>query len=381
LAGRRARCFAAEAQAVVARPPMADKFCFRLRHSRSAAPLLPFARNERLRWDRRSGRAPGVPTDDRLTLASISDCGSADVVVRHDRRSSEALATRVPAETAAFIGTRNYAGTLRPPVPGSVRIRCGNEPPQRRHHRKAPESPARRERLGSLRARLASALQPRGGSAARGHREGRPLSATSSSTNDSASSCAPASSAARAAQAPAASGVARPSAARRPANRTLLTGEGQAAVAALKLHRAPGRRADDRRSDRIEVLSADVVEPIVVGAQEGADGRRDRIGAIAERLVREHGGELHHAHTGLGRGVPTAREPDRLVGGSGQAGVLPHPGPRVERSRRCSPLAASQASGGRTAARSGARTVAGGYPGTGPETPPRPDQRGSPRQA
>jgi hypothetical protein len=33
-------------------------------------------------------RSSSLSTDDRLTLASVSDCGSADVVVRHDRWSS-----------------------------------------------------------------------------------------------------------------------------------------------------------------------------------------------------------------------------------------------------------------------------------------------------
>ena len=36
----------------------------------------------------RYGRAPSVSTDDQLTLASVSDCGIADIVARHDRWSS-----------------------------------------------------------------------------------------------------------------------------------------------------------------------------------------------------------------------------------------------------------------------------------------------------
>jgi hypothetical protein len=43
----------------------------------------------------------GVSSDDRLTLASVSDCGSAAVVVRHDRWSSAARACRAPVVTAA----------------------------------------------------------------------------------------------------------------------------------------------------------------------------------------------------------------------------------------------------------------------------------------
>jgi hypothetical protein len=40
----------------------------------------------------RSGRAPSLSTDDRLTLASVSSCGSADVVVRQERWSAGATA-------------------------------------------------------------------------------------------------------------------------------------------------------------------------------------------------------------------------------------------------------------------------------------------------
>jgi hypothetical protein len=173
------------------------------------------------------------------------------------------------------MGTRTSAGPLSTAVPGFSSCRRDNEPPQRRRSRKEPESAAARTPTAPAYARIHSATA-RAGSAARGHREGRLLSATSSSTNDSALSCAPASSAARAAHAPAASGVARPSAPRPPRQSpTLLTGEGKAAVDALTLHRAAGGRADDPRGDRIEVLPADVVEPIVVGAQEGTDRRRD----------------------------------------------------------------------------------------------------------
>jgi hypothetical protein len=43
--------------------------------------------------DDRDGRAPGMSSDDRLTLASVSDCGSAAVVVRHDRWSVASAAT------------------------------------------------------------------------------------------------------------------------------------------------------------------------------------------------------------------------------------------------------------------------------------------------
>ena len=40
------------------------------------------------------------------------------------------------------------------------------------------------------------------------------------------------------------------------------------------LHARPSRRADHQRRDRVEVLAALVVQPVVVGAQEGADDGR-----------------------------------------------------------------------------------------------------------
>ena len=49
----------------------------------------------------RSGRAPSVSTEDRLTLASVSNCGSADVVIRHDRWSSAATVSSRWTETLA----------------------------------------------------------------------------------------------------------------------------------------------------------------------------------------------------------------------------------------------------------------------------------------
>jgi hypothetical protein len=51
--------------------------------------------------DDRNGRASSVSTDDRLTLASVSNCGSADAVVRHDRWSSGATAPAVRGRATA----------------------------------------------------------------------------------------------------------------------------------------------------------------------------------------------------------------------------------------------------------------------------------------
>jgi hypothetical protein len=45
-----------------------------------------------------SGRLPSAPTEDRPTLASAGDCGSAEVVVRHARHSSGATVTGAAAE-------------------------------------------------------------------------------------------------------------------------------------------------------------------------------------------------------------------------------------------------------------------------------------------
>ena len=47
---------------------------------------------------------------------------------------------------------------------------------------------------------------------------------------------------------------------------------------------------------------------------------RGRTGAIAERVVREHGGDLRHAHTGVAGGVPTAPNLDRWYEGAVNAG-------------------------------------------------------------
>ena len=48
----------------------------------------------------RHGRAPSVSMEELLTLASVRDCGSADVIIRHDRCSSEA---RVCARSSATL--------------------------------------------------------------------------------------------------------------------------------------------------------------------------------------------------------------------------------------------------------------------------------------
>ena len=119
-------------------------------------------------------------------------------------------------------------------------------------------------------------------------------------------------------------GVASPSAARRP---TVRTPYSRAKARQLRdpvaLHAAPGRRADDRRRHGVEVLPPLVVEPVVVRAQERADRGRDRAGAVAERLVREHRRELHDTHPGMARRVAAAGETDGLVRYGGHAHVLP----------------------------------------------------------
>jgi hypothetical protein len=45
----------------------------------------------------RPGRAPSVSTEDLLTLASVRDCGSADIAIRHDRCSSTSERHRRPS--------------------------------------------------------------------------------------------------------------------------------------------------------------------------------------------------------------------------------------------------------------------------------------------
>ena len=67
--------------------------------------------------DARTGRFPIASTDVRLTLASNSNCDSAAVVVRHDRRSSRAglwsARAQTPARRAAeAFGSRSCGGTL-----------------------------------------------------------------------------------------------------------------------------------------------------------------------------------------------------------------------------------------------------------------------------
>jgi hypothetical protein len=50
-----------------------------------------------------------VSTDDRLTLASVSNCGCADVVIRHDRWSSGTVVSTAPLDTTAC-GRNRSAG-------------------------------------------------------------------------------------------------------------------------------------------------------------------------------------------------------------------------------------------------------------------------------
>jgi hypothetical protein len=101
--------------------------------------------------------------------------------------------------------------------------------------------------------------------------------------------------------------------------------ETQATVDPLPFEGAATGRPDDRRGDGVEILPAIVVDPVVVGPQKGADRRGDRARAVAERLMREHGSELHHADARMARGVPTASQADGLMRVSGHADVVPHP--------------------------------------------------------
>jgi hypothetical protein len=61
----------------------------------------------------RNGRAPGVSTDDRLTLASVNECGSADVVVRHDRWSSRACVSGLTTDAFALAAKGGLDRTAR----------------------------------------------------------------------------------------------------------------------------------------------------------------------------------------------------------------------------------------------------------------------------
>jgi hypothetical protein len=85
------------------------------------------------------------------------------------------------------------------------------------------------------------------------------------------------------------------------------------ALGAGRLHVLRGTAPDHRGRVGIEVLAAPIVDPIVVGPQERADHRAHRLRAIAERLARQHRGELHHARTVLRRAVLPLAERDRLM--------------------------------------------------------------------
>jgi hypothetical protein len=81
----------------------------------------------------RSGRAPSVSTDDRLTLASVSNCGSVDVMVRHDRWSSRAGVSQASAETTASRRRRSRGRRPRS-APGARAARHRRDRPPRGLH-------------------------------------------------------------------------------------------------------------------------------------------------------------------------------------------------------------------------------------------------------
>jgi hypothetical protein len=83
-----------------------------LQRPQRAPPFVHVSERRRAeRSDARRGRAPSVSTDDRLALASISHCGSADVADLHDRWSSQASARSPPAETLASMARQESAPT------------------------------------------------------------------------------------------------------------------------------------------------------------------------------------------------------------------------------------------------------------------------------
>jgi hypothetical protein len=82
-----------------------DSACHVAGPKRPATALLPRAHSSALPQHQtrtRNGRVRRASTDDRLTLASGSDCESANVVVRHDCRSSQASVSAATADTLAF---------------------------------------------------------------------------------------------------------------------------------------------------------------------------------------------------------------------------------------------------------------------------------------
>jgi hypothetical protein len=68
------------------------------------------------------GRAPRVSTRVRLTLASVSNCGSADIVVRHDRWSPGVAVSWTAAETLVPSAKR-WRDTVVPGSQGDSRRR------------------------------------------------------------------------------------------------------------------------------------------------------------------------------------------------------------------------------------------------------------------
>ena len=79
----------------------------------------------------------------------------------------------------------------------------------------------------------------------------------------------------------------------------------------LDVLRRPG--AHDPRRRTVKVLAPVVVDPVVVGAQAGADHRTHGCRVVGEGLARQHRGELHHARSLLGRVVPSLAQLDGLM--------------------------------------------------------------------
>jgi hypothetical protein len=74
-----------------------------------------------------------------------------------------------------------------------------------------------------------------------------------------------------------------------------LLGPAQAHAGALGLDAPGGARPDRLGGQRVQVLPARLVDPVVVRSQEARDHRVDAAGAVGERLPGQHRGQLHHA--------------------------------------------------------------------------------------
>src|SRR5579875_1509324 len=87
----------------------------------------------------------------------------------------------------------------------------------------------------------------------------------------------------------------------------------KAATGALVLDRASRGGPHHGRRQLIEILAALIVEPVVVGAQQGADHPRDARRAVAERLLSKHRGDLNHAGAKARRAMAAGHQPHGLV--------------------------------------------------------------------